>query len=113
MPHVRLPALAEMMFKFNNGDRVKNRINGFVGIVTCRTEWLNGCRRYALAKEKLDKDGNPENELPTYDEQDLELVKTNPLNLPVPSPEINVTPSRRSLAGGPYPPQRAFQKTRR
>lgn len=37
----------------NNGDRVKDPITGFSGIVTCRLEYLNGCARVQVTSEKL------------------------------------------------------------
>ncbi len=35
------------------GDRAKDSISGFEGIVVGVTEWLYGCRRVGLADEKL------------------------------------------------------------
>jgi hypothetical protein len=40
------------------GDRVKDSITGFKGIVTGRFEYLNGCVRLAVTPEEL-KDGKP------------------------------------------------------
>lgn len=34
------------------GDRVKDRITGFSGIVVGRTEWLSGCGRVGIQAEK-------------------------------------------------------------
>ena len=39
------------------GNKVKDRITGFTGIVTCVSIYLNGCERVQLLSEKL-KDGN-------------------------------------------------------
>lgn len=55
------------------GDRAKDRISGFVGIVTGITEWLYGCRRIGLQGEKL-KDGKPQ-ETVWVDEGQAILVK--------------------------------------
>lgn len=44
-------------FDIHLGDRVKDRITGYTGIVTCVTEYLNGCFRCGIQPEKLDKDG--------------------------------------------------------
>jgi hypothetical protein len=35
-------------WKFRLGDRVRDRVSGFTGIVTTRTEHLNGCRQYGI-----------------------------------------------------------------
>jgi hypothetical protein len=62
------------IFKFNLGDEVKDSITGFSGIITARTQFLNGCIRYGITCTKLNKDGIPlESEY--FDEQQLELVK--------------------------------------
>ena len=39
------------------GDRVKDSISGFEGIVTARSEYLNGCISLLVSPEKLDKSG--------------------------------------------------------
>lgn len=36
----------KVTFKFDTGDRVKNPINGYEGVVVTREQWLNGCIRY-------------------------------------------------------------------
>lgn len=55
------------------GDRVKDRITGFMGIVVARTKWLNGCTRITIQPETL-KDGNPI-ETQCFDEPQLELIE--------------------------------------
>jgi len=40
------------------GDRVKDLITNFEGIVVCRTEWLNKCVRICVQPEQL-HDGKP------------------------------------------------------
>jgi hypothetical protein len=35
-------------WKFELGDRVKDRVSGFTGIVVSRTEYLNGCKQYGV-----------------------------------------------------------------
>ena len=42
-----------MNTKLNTGDRVKDPISGFSGIVTCRLDYLNGCTRIAVSPETL------------------------------------------------------------
>jgi hypothetical protein len=45
-------------FKFDVGDKVKDTITGFSGIVVYRTQWLNNCNTYGVAPQEL-KDGIP------------------------------------------------------
>ncbi len=60
-------------FKFDLGDKVKDRVTGFTGIVMARTEWFNGCVRYQLQRDKIGKDGKlPDTE--PFDEQQLDLL---------------------------------------
>lgn len=57
------------------GDRVRDMISGFAGIVTGKTEYLNGCRQFSVSPEQLDKDGKPIDAL-WIDEQSLSIVKS-------------------------------------
>jgi len=60
-------------FKFKLGDRVKDTITGFEGIVGSRTQWITNCNTYGLQSEKL-KDGVPQDRQ-HFDEPQLTLVK--------------------------------------
>ena len=73
--------------KFNLGDKVKDKITGFKGTITSRTEFLNGCIQYGV-QGNLDKEGKIPEPM-GIDEQSLELL--NP-------PKIKVEPKR---TGGP------------
>ncbi len=42
------------------GDRAKDQITGYVGIVTGVTVWLNGCRRFLLQGPIKKKDKTPD-----------------------------------------------------
>lgn len=56
------------------GDRARDTITGFEGIVVAETMWIHGCRRLTVQPEKLTKDG----ELPkveTFDENQLTPVE--------------------------------------
>ena len=55
------------------GDRARDTVTGFEGIVTAKTEWMNGCVRYALQSSTL-KDGVPVDAF-WVDEQTIEVVK--------------------------------------
>ena len=41
----------------NLGDKVKDRINGFAGVVTGRAEYLYGCVQVLVAPTAIGKDG--------------------------------------------------------
>ncbi len=78
------------MFKFNMRDSVKDSIAGFAGVVTARTEYLNGCLQYCVRPTKLAKEGALAKSQ-WFDEQELELVKAF-------KPTAT---AKRNLPGGP------------
>lgn len=49
----------EKMFKFKLGEKVKDTITGYEGIVMARTEYWTGCNRYGVLSPKLTKDNKP------------------------------------------------------
>lgn len=57
-----------------HGDRVKDTITGYVGIVIGITDWLFGCKHVQVKKEGLDKDKKP-HESKGFDIQRVEVVK--------------------------------------
>lgn len=61
--------------KFNNGDRVKDRVTGLEGIITAVTVFLNGCVRCSVQPQTL-HEGKPV-EASYFDQNDLELVKAD------------------------------------
>ena len=65
---------------FAMGDRVRDRISGWTGIVIGCTHWLNGCIRYGVQKEKLQPKEGKFEDVPWFDEQQLELVKRGAFN---------------------------------
>lgn len=34
------------MFKFRQGDVVRDKVTGFVGVIVSRTDYISGCNRY-------------------------------------------------------------------
>ena len=58
------------------GQRVRDKITGFEGVVVCRTEWLNGCTRLGVQATTL-KDGKPL-EAEHFDEEQVEVVEDTP-----------------------------------
>lgn len=55
------------------GETAKDSITGFKGVVTARTEYLNGCARLAVQPTKLGKDGKPI-EAQYFDEPQLVVI---------------------------------------
>ncbi len=59
-------------FKFELGERVKDVVTGFVGVIMSRAEFLTGCAQYGVTSTKLDKDGK-RHEWEYFDENRLVL----------------------------------------
>lgn len=65
----------EPEFQFNLGDEVEDVITGYLGIITCRCQWLHNCNTYGV-KSKTLKDSKPmDNEF--FDEPQLKIVRSN------------------------------------
>lgn len=56
------------------GDVARDRISGFRGVVTARTEWLYGCIRVALAPTLLKESGELR-EAEWFDENQVDVVE--------------------------------------
>lgn len=85
------------------GDRVKDRVTGFTGIVVARSEYLHGCRRVGVQPEKLEKDGKPP-EAAWFDEPQVDLVKAGVHQSFEAKAAAAATPARAARApGGPQP----------
>lgn len=63
----------------NIGDKVRDKVSGFSGIVTGIVDYISGCKQ-ALVGPKIDKDGKPIDSQ-WFDVQRLEVLKTNFLKL--------------------------------
>ena len=59
------------------GDRVKDKVSGFEGIVISRTEFMAGCERIEVQAEKL-HEGEPV-EAQLFDAPNLDVIKQNAL----------------------------------
>ena len=58
--------------EINLGDKVKDKVTGFVGIAVAKTEFLNGCVQYSVAP-KVGKDNKFPEEM-GIDEQSLTVI---------------------------------------
>lgn len=91
----------------NLGDRVRDKITGYEGVVIGITDWIFGCRRPIVQGEKLDNEGKVI-ETQSFDEPQLEVVARAVLEPmrpqvapsggrtggPAPTPNRRSTPSR-------------------
>jgi hypothetical protein len=48
------------MFKFKNGQEVKEKISGFKGVIVGRCDYITGCRQYDVKPTGLGKDKQPQ-----------------------------------------------------
>ncbi len=60
-------------FSFNLGDKARDNITGYSGIVTARAEYLTGCRQYLIQSQSISSDGELLNSY-WYDEDRMEDV---------------------------------------
>ena len=65
-------------FKFNNGDKVRERVTGFTGIITGAVSYITGCNQHLVTAKA--KDENSEAKAQWYDDGRLELVEANSIN---------------------------------
>ena len=85
------------------GDRVRDRITGFEGIVIGITDWLYQCRRPIVQPTRLTPEGKTI-ESQSFDEEQLEIIeagvfalkpKAEPAPVAAPTGGPRDTPSRR------------------
>ena len=68
--------------KFEIGEHIRDKISGYEGIVTARTEWYNGCWRYRLEPDHLNPETGGLIEDETFDEEQLEKIKKTKVKVP-------------------------------
>jgi len=71
------------MFKFDNGVTVKDRITGFQGVVTGRTNYITGCNQIMVNPQKINTDGKLADS-EWFDENRLQLLAEPRIVLGVP-----------------------------
>lgn len=62
------------------GDKARDNITGFEGVVIARTQWLHGCDRLTIQPDRLDKDGKTIDAC-SFDEQQVELIEDRPVKV--------------------------------
>ncbi len=60
-------------FKFKLGSIVKDKISGFEGIITVRSQHQSGCNTYDVNPQKINDKGTPIDSI-QFPELDLQLV---------------------------------------
>jgi hypothetical protein len=73
------------------GTNVRDKITGFEGVVMARTQYINGCDRYAVQAQEL-HEGKPVDWV-HFDENQLEVI-------PKPSAPVKLD---KTAPGGPRP----------
>lgn len=83
-----------MDFVLEHGDKVRDQLSGFEGVISGRADYITGCNQY-LVSQPVDKDGK-HREGRWFDEQRLELVQRSHTTIaPL------VAPARTPDPGGP------------
>lgn len=62
-------------FKFSNGDKVKEKITGFAGVITGTCFYLTGCSQYLVTTKPKDEFSEPTSLW--YDEGRLEFIENS------------------------------------
>jgi hypothetical protein len=65
----------------NLGDKLRDRVTGFEGIAVARTEWLNGCVRFAIQPHQLHE--GKVIDATYFDAEQLEVVEAKAVQLKV------------------------------
>lgn len=60
------------IFRLDLGQRVKDTVTGFSGVITARCEYLTGCIQYSVTAEKLENGDSRQN---WFDEDRLVALK--------------------------------------
>ena len=74
------------------GDKARDTISGFTGMVVAITEWLNGCRRITIQPSAL-HEGRPVDNS-TFDAEQIEKVEEGPALPQEPHGGPSIAPQR-------------------
>jgi hypothetical protein len=91
--------------KVDLGDLVRDRVSKVTGIVIGRTVWLNGCTRFSIQQQGVDKN-DKQFESFAVDEMQLELLTAGAvpaINRIIPLPTAHGHELRTGTEGGPSP----------
>lgn len=88
-------------FLFAIGDKVKDTITGFEGLVECRTQWITNCNTYGVRSQNL-HEGRPI-EIQIFDEPKLKLVKAKKAEVKKAETKEEEPEPKKRRTGGPTP----------
>lgn len=74
------------------GDKARDTISGFSGVVIAITEWLNGCRRITIAPTELKEGKRIDSD--TFDAEQVELLQAAARKPATPSGGPSIAPVR-------------------
>lgn len=81
------------------GDKVKDIITGFEGIVTGYTTWLTGCDSAVVHAKS---DGKTEAPSMSLDVNKLEIIEKGAVKLPTQNTRVETKEERAKKPGGPH-----------
>lgn len=84
-------------FVFAIGDKLRDVVTGFTGVVTARGDFITGCNQYGLCPAPKNKHDVPKAEW--FDENRLTLVKAAAVKLP--RTAATARPNTATVKGGP------------
>jgi hypothetical protein len=87
--------MTTVTFKFACGDRVRDQVTKFQGVVTAASIYMNKCVRYSVQPEVRRSEPTKMPDVYAFDEEQLELVK--PAAVTVPEPRLAA-----ARTGGPF-----------
>lgn len=76
------------------GDKAKDTISGFSGVIVAMTEWLNGCRRITIQPQELFEGKPVDNQ--TFDAEQVAKVETGPALPPSRTGGPSIAPVRHA-----------------
>jgi len=84
------------------GDKVKCLITGYEGVAVAKTEFINGCIQFSIAKQLKKKDERfPEFGDPSIDSSSLRVIKKRAVDLREKEEKIERVKEREKHTGGP------------
>ncbi len=77
------------------GQKVRDKVSGFTGIVISSHQYLSGCTRFQVQPPVLKKEPHKMLDAQTFDEPNLEVLEDTPV--------VNPTPRRGGPRNDPKP----------
>lgn len=81
------------------GDKVKDRVSGFEGIIIAKHDYLYGCTRFSV-QPVVDKDGKHPDSM-AFDEYQLDIIEEGAVSTIIPVMAKDQTAPNMHYTGGP------------